>query len=71
MSWWLWMLIAVLTFVGGIAVGAASYWFAESAGPLSELAVTALGASLLMSYVAAPGLAVKGVAELLRTTRRR
>ncbi len=53
------MLLAVLTFVGGIAVGAVSHWLAESAGPMSGTAVAALGASLLLSYVAAPVRAAK------------
>ncbi len=50
---------AALTFVGSIAVGPASHWLAESAGPISEAAVAALGASLLLSYAAAPVMAAK------------
>lgn len=62
---------AALTFVGGIAVGAVSHWLAESAGPISGTAVAALGASLLLSYVAAPVMAAKGMFELVRASRRR
>ena len=35
MRWWVWVILAEAAFVLGIAVGALSYWLAETSGPMA------------------------------------
>ncbi len=66
MRWWHWIGAALALFVGGIAVGALSFWLADTTGPASGATFLTFGLSLFLSYAAAPACALKGVFELVR-----